>query len=145
MSGFGHLNGNLDANSAKSVNSAYNFDSANKATVVCNDPTALLSSTGLSHVDLFILDCEGCELSVLNSLNFSVVEVDVFLIEANHPVEVFYLMTARGYELVACIGAEDLVFARKNSTPLQKWLKSTTNESGRIEEKEYCFHRYSIQ
>ena len=36
--------------------------------ITCHSPRALLGAMGVSHVDLFVLDCEGCELGVVLDL-----------------------------------------------------------------------------
>ena len=37
--------------------------------VVCHRPSALLRALGVVHVDLFVLDCEGCELDVISDVS----------------------------------------------------------------------------
>ena len=85
---------------------------------------SLLSDLQIHHVDLFVLDCEGCEKDVLISLYQrppeKKVEVDVWLIEANHPVEIYNIMKD-SHSLAACIGDHDMVWLRKGSDPWQQW------------------------
>lgn len=77
--------------------------------VLCENAALLLARRGIAHVDLFVLDTEGSERAVLESFDFDLVEVDVWLVEANDPLAVEALLTARGYELVACLH-RDMVF-----------------------------------
>ena len=53
--------------------------------VPCQTVTTLLQERGVRHVDLFSLDVEGFELSVLEGLNFNEIEIDVILVEAALP------------------------------------------------------------
>ena len=66
------------------------------STITCHRPTSLMGALGLRHVDLFVLDCEGCELSVaremLEGSGGRNVEVDVWVIEANEPSKCFPIL-----------------------------------------------------
>ena len=50
-------------------------------TVPCRPMSQLLQLAGLGHVDLFVLDVEGAELLVLQTIDWSQVTVGVFAIE----------------------------------------------------------------
>jgi hypothetical protein len=59
---------------------------------------------------------------VLTAIDLNLVEVDVFLVEANMPLEVRALLERGGrYELVACIGIIDMVYLRRGSNVMQEW------------------------
>jgi hypothetical protein len=92
---------------------------------VCHKPSALLRGLGITHVDLFVLDCEGCELRVVQDLATSGrVEVDVWVVEANAPFEVSAALAAT-HALAACLGpAPDLVFVRRGSAPAQQLARA---------------------
>ena len=49
--------------------------------VPCRSLTALLGAFDIAHVDAWVLDVEGAELSVLASLDLAAVRVDVILVE----------------------------------------------------------------
>ncbi|GMI41742.1 hypothetical protein TeGR_g12189, partial [Tetraparma gracilis] len=87
---------------------------------VCHHPTRLLSGLGLDRVDLFVLDCEGCELSVLEAFygtpGAPEVLVDVWLVEGNDFGAVHSVLVGGGdYFLLTCVGVMDAVFVRKES------------------------------
>ena len=62
------VDGDLGELSGFNINDENNDSNDKNTAVTCNDPTSLITSTGMTHVDLFVLDCEGCELSVLRTL-----------------------------------------------------------------------------
>ena len=131
--------------------------------VVCHRPSALLTGLGISRVDLFVLDCEGCELAVLrdylafpatgaarrdgdfgdgdggeDSIPQRRVPVDVWVIEGNDHVGVLSSMEADGtHDLAACIGEKDMVFLRKGGEPWDRWRTNVgaTAFDGRPEER----------
>jgi len=52
-------------------------------TVACRPISALLNMFGIAHVDVWVLDVEGGELEVLETMDFAAVEVDVIVVEAD--------------------------------------------------------------
>jgi len=52
-------------------------------TITCRPLTPLLLHYGLPHIDFWVLDVEGAELQVLKALNFSIITIDVIVIEAD--------------------------------------------------------------
>ena len=93
--------------------------------VECENPSKLLISRGITFVDLFVLDCEGCELSVLRSFDFSLVQVDVFMVEANSALKIESFLSRRGYTLVACLH-RDLVFVHDRLLRSDSYVLDTT-------------------
>ena len=112
-------------------------------TVRCHEPAALLrgalggdasARAPPPRVDLFVLDCEGCEEDVLRALvaanatgppasppaaPSAAVEVDVFVVEGNAARAAAALLAPTHF-LAACL-AMDLVFVRRNSAPAARW------------------------
>ena len=90
------------------------------SSVNCHQPGPFFVGIGVTHIDLFVLDCEGCEKDVLSAFDFAAVEVDVWVVEGNHPADTRRQLEAR-YELIACIGERDMVFVRRGSAAQQRW------------------------
>ena len=90
------------------------------AAVRCHRPSAFFTGVGVHHIDLFILDCEGCERDVLAAFDFTEVDVEVWVVEGNHPVDTARRFAAT-HELIACIGEKDMVFVRRGSAAAQRW------------------------
>lgn len=91
--------------------SSYNWPSLLPSWLVevpCVSMSTVLSTSGISHVNLWLLDTEGAELSILRTVDWSRVVFDVIIVEtevknrsdeyANHVKD--YLL-ARGYVLMA--------------------------------------------
>ena len=60
------------------------ISSLNILKVPCVSIDKVLTTIGLTHVNAFILDVEGAETDVLESIDFSRVKFDVLVIEKNH-------------------------------------------------------------
>ncbi len=100
---------------------------ADARVVECHAPGEALRGVGLAHVDLFVLDCEGCERDVIASLVREGaadarrrVEVDVFVVEGNDARGAAALLAPTHF-LAACIGPMDLVLVRRGSAPATRW------------------------
>lgn len=78
----------------------------------CVPLRSLFSSIGINHVNLFFLDVEGAELSVLQTIDFDSVSFDVLCVEGGKDREAFYIeyLQPRGYRLV-----NETVKKRKNT------------------------------
>lgn len=65
--------------------------------VKCVKLETLLKSAGVNHVNLFILDVEGAELPILETLDFDAVTFDVLVIEKNQGSQIrhFFATDAR--------------------------------------------------
>jgi len=73
--------------------------------VHCMPLKSVLKTLGVQHINLFVLDVEGAELAVLQSIDWDVTRFDVLVIELNHAHQleghpVLALMRQHGYELV---------------------------------------------
>lgn len=65
----------------------------------CASLSDMFSALGIAHVDLFILDVEGAELSVLQTVDWEKIRVDVLVIE-NDPTQRPELFTDHLIEMV---------------------------------------------
>jgi hypothetical protein len=73
--------------------------------VPCRPLPPLLLALGITHVDFWVLDVEGAELEVVRSMDFSVIRVDVLVVELDRSSPVKdaacrALLDAAGYEIV---------------------------------------------
>jgi hypothetical protein len=120
-------------------------DASTAATTVCHKPKNILSGIGLNHIDLFVLDCEGCEINVLQSfygdkseLSNGDVMVDVWVVEGNDFADIHTLLTSTGeYVLLTCIGSIDAVFVRRGWDGWNEEIESMWRTP--IEEKCWMF------
>eukprot|EP01041_Mallomonas_annulata_P008622 gene8622-17789_t len=64
----------------------------------------ILEISEIKHVNFFILDVEGAELSVLESINWSVYSFDIIVIEKNHVKDIIQFFKLSQYDLIADIG-----------------------------------------
>ena len=79
-----------------------NWAQAETIDVPCKLVTNLLVENGIDHVDVFYLDVEGGELSVLETIEWGKVPIDMFIVEADYsnPVKdeaVRVLLRSQGY------------------------------------------------
>lgn len=80
----------------------------------------LLEKHNINHVDLFSLDVEGYEISVLNGLNFNKIAPNYFLIETtsfeNRKKSIVDYMLEKNYKIVMDdeLGVNDVLFKRNN-------------------------------
>jgi len=113
---------------------------------VCHRPSQLIGGMGLSHVDLFVLDCEGCEIEVLQSFYLSPdrapITVDVWVVEGNDFAAArTILLATEEYVLLTCIGTMDAVFVRKES---ELWSERM-EELWKVPLNEKCFMFFDEQ
>lgn len=73
----------------------------------------LLLQRNLSHVDLLVLDCEGCEQAVVTTFPFSKVHVDVWMLETVTE-KIVTRLADNDYWLVAC-ASFDVLFMHMSS------------------------------
>ena len=76
-------------------------------TIPCRPILPLLTALGVMHIDLWVLDVEGAELLVLQSMDFGRVTVDVLIFELDGSNSVkdqacIDLLDKAGYEEVGC-------------------------------------------
>lgn len=80
----------------------------------------LLKKHNITHVDLFSLDVEGYEISVLNGLNFNRISPNYFLIETtsfeNRKKTIVDYMLEKNYKIVMDdeLGVNDVLFQKNN-------------------------------
>jgi FkbM family methyltransferase len=79
--------------------------------VVCVPLTDILAQYKIRHIDLFSLDVEGGELSVLQALDFNCVQFNVLVVEADgsngtKDSMVRELLKSKGYELHSHTGSD---------------------------------------
>ena len=99
--------------------------------VTCVPMSAVLAATNVTHIDYMVLDTEGNEPQVLDSIDFDKVEIDYIQIECN---DCFHepdgkneigvptcdrqrllqsLMSSKGYEEILFIPIVDIIYKRK--------------------------------
>eukprot|EP01114_Cavostelium_apophysatum_P010479 TRINITY_DN2422_c0_g1_i1.p1 TRINITY_DN2422_c0_g1~~TRINITY_DN2422_c0_g1_i1.p1 ORF type:complete len:291 (-),score=46.97 TRINITY_DN2422_c0_g1_i1:169-1041(-) len=67
----------------------------------------VLKEEKLPHIDIFFLDVEGGEMSVLRALDWDTLDVSVFFVEDNyHTGEMTKFLEEKGYENVGHVGAD---------------------------------------
>ena len=79
-----------------------NWAQAETIDVPCKLVTNLLVENGIDHVDVFYLDVEGGELSVLETIEWGKVPIDMFIVEVDgtNPVKdesIRVLLMSQGY------------------------------------------------
>ena len=79
-----------------------NWAQAETIDVPCKLVTNLLVENGIDHVDVFYLDVEGGELSVLETIEWGKVPIDMFIVEVDgtNPVKdesIRVLLRSQGY------------------------------------------------
>jgi hypothetical protein len=87
--------------------------------VQCVPMNTILEATRINHFNYFILDVEGAEVSVLQSINFTKYTFDVFVIEKNHQdkiMDFFNSYLEDSYEFVIERG-QNVWFKRKSFIP----------------------------
>ena len=94
------------ADMPSSFKNAWNVDAKTTARIPCEPLTETLRRHGVTHLDLFSLDVEGGEETVLLNLDFEQVTVDVLVVEQNEHdtaknARVATLLTAT-HGMVAC-------------------------------------------
>ena len=69
--------------------------------MTCVPMQQVFDSHGLTHVDYFSLDCEGCELNAVKSIDFDRTSVDVFTVEGSSVgKEAVEFLKSKGYAVI---------------------------------------------
>jgi len=69
--------------------------------MVCMPMQRVFDYHGLVHIDYFSLDCEGCELSAVKSINFDRTSIDVFTVEGSKVgQEAVEFLKNKGYAVI---------------------------------------------
>jgi FkbM family methyltransferase len=86
--------------------------SARLLSVPCAPLSAILEALDVRHINLFFLDVEGAEMSVLSTIDFRKVTFDVLCVEGGKGREQAYneILSPKGYQMV-----NDTVKKRKNT------------------------------
>ena len=88
--------------------------------IPCVDLKEVLEVLKISHINLFILDVEGTEVSVLKSIDFSKTLFDVIVVERQTPNEAIkFMKSLTEYELVAAKG-RNLWYMRRLFMPSRR-------------------------
>ena len=77
--------------------------------VPCYRLADLLHEHGVKRIDLLSLDIEGGEFDVLQTFDFSSVDIDVITVENNfhdHHIRIF--LAGKGYRLLAVAGVDEI-------------------------------------
>ena len=83
-----------------------------------NLPRAVRRHLATGTIDVLSLDVEGSEVSVLQSIDFTLLRINVIMVEVSHEAEVTALLRReKVYQLVAKVG-DDNVFFRVDAAPL---------------------------
>ena len=88
--------------------------------VACVPLLAILDALGLSWVDLFVLDTEGAELSILRTIDWSRISFGVIVVEARGPIRRSSYL-AEVMETILATGQYDALFpVRKRANAVQR-------------------------
>lgn len=75
---------------------------------------SLLDKHNIINVDLFSLDVEGNEFSVLNGIDYDKVNIKVILVESRNVTRVQTLFESKNYRLYSKLTEHDYLFIKKN-------------------------------
>ena len=82
----------------------------------CVPVSDLLYAVGVSHVEYMTLDVQGAELSILNTIDFQSLKIDIIIVEAalnDQRTKLRELFSSTGlYKEVAFLFGNDLMFER---------------------------------
>jgi len=82
--------------------------------VQCYNVNDLLEKNGIRHVNFLSLDTEGGELKILQSIDFSKIQIDVITVENNYNDPRFIpFLESKGFKNVHAL-EQDLIFVHKN-------------------------------
>lgn len=84
---------------------------------VCHSLISILNQIGTTTIDYFSLDVEGAEFFILQSLDWSKLNIEIFTIEVQENRKKIYdFMISKGYERVASVSIDDLYRKASKST-----------------------------
>jgi FkbM family methyltransferase len=82
--------------------------------VICYDINELLINNSLTNIDLLSIDIEGGELTVLSSIDFSKININVILAENNYEdIDIRKFLISNGYEFSGKISIDDVYVNKK--------------------------------
>lgn len=76
--------------------------------VKCYPLSRLLIENNIKHVDYLSIDTEGGELEILQSIDFSQIDIDVIEVENNYGDHFQQFLKPLGYIQVTCIGCDEI-------------------------------------
>lgn len=96
----------------KDIEHSNHFDNSYEITVPGRTLTSILDEIGEQKIDLFSLDVEGYELSVLKGLDLVKYRPKYILIEANFFDEIDDHLTSFGYEEIDRLSDHDILYGK---------------------------------
>lgn len=82
--------------------------------VKCFNINELLKESNFNRIDFFTIDTEGNEMSILKTINFDALDIDILLVENNYQTdEMNQFMQSKGYKRIKKIGHDEVY--RKNT------------------------------
>lgn len=82
--------------------------------VKCYNLTDLLLENDIRHVDYLSIDTEGGELGILQSIDFSQIDIDVIEVENNYQTPFSELLEPLGYEKIGKKGPDEIYRKKKD-------------------------------
>ena len=77
-------------------------------------PTTLLNRYAFKSIDFLSIDTEGCELQILQSINFTTIPISVISVEnGTRTPDIFNFLTKRGFKLYKCVGCDEVYINKK--------------------------------
>ena len=77
--------------------------------VKCYPLSSLMNTLGKTRIDYFSLDVEGAEMIILQSIDWTQLDIDVFTIETDqHRQEILAFMKTHGYKWIQTISGDDV-------------------------------------
>jgi FkbM family methyltransferase len=71
--------------------------------------TSLLKRFDYDHIDFLSVDTEGCELIILQSIDFKRLPISIISVEnGSRSPEIFNYLTKTGYNLLKCVGCDEI-------------------------------------
>ena len=77
----------------------------------------LLLENNISHIDLLSIDIEGMEISVLDTIDFDLVNIRYILVESFSPDDLFAFMSKIGFTLIKRVSIRDYLFYNLTTQP----------------------------
>lgn len=96
--------GGITADMSDIHSEKFTNENTGTVTVPCTTLAEIFRLNRITHIDVFILDVEGSELTVLQTLDWYAVEIDMFVVEMNgqdpkKDAAVRATLRSKGYEM----------------------------------------------
>ena len=85
--------------------------------VTCYDFNQLLLNHNMRHIDYLSIDTEGGEMGILQSIDFSKIDIDVLEVENNYHDPMREFLEPLGYQKIADLGP-DVIYRKVRKAPL---------------------------